>query len=247
MPMRRFGFFQVPLLAAGLIASALPGVRSAEFANLELLLAVDVSASVDAREYSLQMLGLAAAFRDPDLIAAIRASAPKGVAVALMLWAGPSEQTYAVPWSFITDQSTASAFAARLSAVPRPPTSGGTAIGDALLAGISLVTGNTNGAARRVIDVSGDGRNNQGTLPGPIRDYAVSMGLTVNALAIVNSEPNLVEYYTDFVIGGPGSFVLPAADFDDFARAIRLKLIREIEESPLAGIPPDGERSLAAR
>ena len=230
--------FLAPLLAIGLNATTLPASQSAEFADLELLLAVDVSASVDAREYALQMQGFSQAFRDPDVIAAIRASTPNGVAVALMLWAGPREQTYAIPWFMVTDQWTAATFAERLSLVPRPPTSGGTAVGDALVAGVSLVTGNDIAAARKVIDVSGDGRTNQGRSPAPVRDYAESLGLTVNGLAILNAEPHLVAYYTEFVIGGPGAFVLPAADYEDFARAIRLKLIREIEGSKIASVVP---------
>jgi hypothetical protein len=244
---QRSDFLCLPALAAGLIIGTANAAASAEIVDLELLLAVDVSASVDYDEYSLQMQGLAAAFRDPDVIAAIRASTPNGVAVALMLWAGPREQTYALPWFVVSDQWTASTFATQLSGVPRPPTSGGTAIGDALVAGISFVTGNDVAGARKVIDVSGDGRTNQGTSPGPVREYAESLGMTVNGLAIVNAEPNLVAYYTELVIGGPGAFVLPAADYRDFARAIRLKLIREIEQSPLASAAPGGGGAPLAR
>jgi hypothetical protein len=234
----RSDFLRLPALAAGLIVGTATAPASAEYADLELLLAVDVSASVDFSEYALQMQGFAEAFRDPDVVDAIRASAPNGVAVALMLWAGPSEQTYAIPWSVVADQWTAAAFAARISMVPRPPTSGGTAIGNALVAGLALVTENDIQAARQVIDVSGDGRTNQGMSPAPVRDQAESLGLTVNGLAILNAEPFLVAYYREFVIGGPGAFVMPAADYEDFARAIRLKLIREIEARPIASAAP---------
>jgi hypothetical protein len=237
-PSRRTGLVHLLILAAALLMATPTASRSAEFVDLELLLAVDVSASVDYREYSLQMQGLAEAFRHPDVVSAIRASAPNGLAVALMLWAGPSEQAYAVPWFIVAGQSSASTFAARISLVPRPPTSGGTAIGDALVAGVSLLIENNIEAPRRVIDVSGDGRTNQGTSPGPVRTYAVSLGMTVNGLAILNAEPHLVAYYRDLVIGGPGAFVLSAADFEDFARAIRMKLIREIEGSVMASASP---------
>jgi hypothetical protein len=202
------------------------------------LLAVDVSVSVDSEEYVLQMRGLAEAFRHPNVIAAIRASAPNGIAVALMQWAGPDEQTYSVPWSEVRDLPTAYAFAAKIDLATRPLSFGGTAIGDALVVGISLVNENTIYGVRRVIDVSGDGRTNQGTSPGPVRAYAMSLGMTVNGLAIVNEEPQLLQYYRDRVIGGPGAFVLHANDYEDFGRAIRMKLIREIEGSLMAGPPP---------
>lgn len=208
-----------------------------DYVDLELLLAVDVSASVDSQEYSLQMNGIADAFRHPEVIAAIRASAPQGLAVALLQWAGPDEQTYAVPWSVVDDRVSAAAFADRIEAATRPLTLGGTAIGDALIVGVSLLAENGVAAARRVIDVSGDGRANQGTSPAPVRAHAASLGVTVNGLAILNEEPQLMSYYAERVIGGPGAFVMHADHYQDFGRAIRLKLIREIEGATVADAP----------
>jgi hypothetical protein len=226
------------LVAGGLAAAPLTPCAASEYVDLELLLAVDVSVSVDSAEYALQMRGLAAAFRHPDVIAAIRASAPNGVAVALMQWAGPDEQTYSVPWAEVDDAQSAYAFAAEIEIATRPLSFGGTAIGDALIVGVSLLSENAARGARRAIDVSGDGRANQGISPGPVRAHAAAQGVTVNGLAIVNEEPDLLVYYQERVIGGPGAFVLYADDYEDFGRAIRMKLIREIEGSLMAGSPP---------
>ena len=216
-----------------------PPSAAGEYVDLELLLAIDVSASVDVSEYALQMSGIANAFRDPSVLSAITASAPKGVAVAVMQWAGPDEQAYSVPWIIVRDADSAEVLAARVEATPRPLTMGGTAIGDALIVGLSLLGESGILAARLVIDVSGDGRTNRGTSPGPVRAHAASIGITVNGLAIVNEEPELLAYYTDRVIGGPGAFVIRADDYGDFGRAIRMKLIREIEGSVLAAADPD--------
>ena len=234
----RFRFAQTSLVVAGLLTASTTGSTPAEFVDLELLLAVDVSASVDAEEYVLQMQALAGAFRHPDVVSAIRGFAPRGVAVALMQWAGQDEQVYAVPWSIVGDHATAAAFAERIDIVPRPRTFGGTAIGDALIAGLALLTENDIEAARHVIDVSGDGSTNQGTSPGPVRTYAASLSVTVNGLAILNEEPDLMLYYRDRVIGGPGAFVLKADDYQDFNRAIQMKLIREIEGILTAAATP---------
>jgi hypothetical protein len=205
--------------------------------DLELLLAVDVSPSVSPGEYTLQVAGLANAIRHPDVIAAIRAAAPNGVAIALMQWAGPTEQALSVPWTAVSDEATAEAVAQRIDAMARPTTNGGTAIGDAIGRGIALLAENEFVAARQVIDLSGDGRTNVGNSPGPIRAYAAASGITVNGLVILNDEPDLDIYYLQRVVAGPGSFVLEADDFADFAEAIRLKLIREIAGEMTAAAP----------
>jgi len=222
------------LCAAGALAMLLALVVPAKKAaaadvDLQLLLAVDVSPSVDPSEYALQINGLADAFRDPEVVAAISAAGPNGVAVALMQWAGPGEQVVSVPWDLVRDQATAAVFAAKIETVVRPSTNGGTAIGDALAQGVSLLGTSGFRAARQVVDISGDGRTNRGDSPAPVRNRAVAMGITVNGLVILNEEKELNVYYYSRVIGGPDAFVLQIRDFEDFARAIRLKLIREIE------------------
>lgn len=196
--------------------------------DLALLLAVDVSRSVDGREYRLQTRGLSRAFRHPDVLQAIRVGAPNGVTVALMHWSGPGEQTVSVPWTTVTDDASADRLAGRIDLAPRPPTDGGTALDEALAQGLGLLASDNVNALRRVIDVSGDGGDNRGGAPAETRSTAVAAGLVINGLAIVNDEPYLAGYYATNVIGGAGAFVVQARSFRDFGRAIRLKLIREI-------------------
>jgi hypothetical protein len=228
----------IAILAAGLMLAGSFTSASADDVDLELLLAVDVSPSVDAEEYVLQIHGLTEAFRHPAVIDAITLAAPSGVAVALMQWGGPQEQNVSVPWMVVRDESTAFMFAKRIETVARPTTDGGTAIGDALGRGISLLAENDFRGVRRVIDISGDGRTNQGDSPAPIRARAVASGITVNGLVIIDEDPQLASYYQVRVIGGPGSFVLHIDDFKDFALGIRLKLIREIIGSMVATRAP---------
>src|SRR5262245_55839164 len=111
-------------------------------------------------------------FETRKFLAAIQRSAPHGVGIALVEWAGPNEHTYAVPWTVVNDLASADALAAKVDAASRPPTIGGTAIVDALIVGVSLLGESGLLAARRVIDVSGDGRANQGVSPGPVRTHA---------------------------------------------------------------------------
>jgi hypothetical protein len=234
--MIRVGGSWIAIVLAGFLAQQQPA--TAEGVDLKLLLAVDVSMSVDPDEYALQLRGIAKALRHPDVIQAIRIAAPNGVAMALMQWGGPREQAMSVPWTVVRDQVTAEVFAAQISGVVRPATSGGTAIGDALSRGLALLNENRFESIRQVIDLSGDGRTNQGNSPGPIRARAARTGITINGLVILNEEPQLDLYYLERVVGGPGAFVLPARDFDDFARAIRIKLIREIAGDMVASVTP---------
>jgi hypothetical protein len=196
--------------------------------ELELVLAVDTSSSVDRQEFQLQMQGLARAFRHPDVLAALEAAGPRGVAVALLQWSSTHRQTLAVPWTHLTGPARARAFAARLGRTPRYVRSGGTGIAGALDAAAAELAENGFTGQRRAIDVSGDGRANMGARPTRARDRVTASGITINGLAILNEESTLDRYYLDSVIGGPGAFLITAAGYDDFARAIRRKLIREI-------------------
>lgn len=210
--------------------------------ELELILAVDASGSVSAAEFDLQVQGLAGAFRDPDVVAAIRDAGPTGVAVALVQWSGPGQQIVAVDWSLVSDADSAAALARRIVAAGRL-IMGETAIDGGLAFAMGLLTTNELVGRRRIIDVSGDGETNWGAPPDRMRDRVVAAGITINGLAIVNEQPALGEYYRVHVIGGNGAFVVTATNYLDFARAIRIKLIQEISEGPISYRPPSPYRA----
>lgn len=200
--------------------------------DLELVLAVDNSLSVNQREYNLQIKGIADGFRDPDVVNAILSR--DGVAVSILLWSNHKQQETGVGWTLLDSVETIAAFADRVAVVPRIEVSGGTGLGSALAYALQSIDTNRFAGQRRVIDISGDGQNNMGVSPAQIRDAAVAAGVTVNGLAILDEEPWLDRYYTSNVIGGPGAFLEVADDFDSFARAMRRKLRREIGKSPVA-------------
>ena len=226
-------------LCSGLFTSLFAAEARAEEVTLELLLAVDCSSSVDRREYELQVRGLADAFRDPRVLQALEGTGPRGIAVALLQWSGHQKQERVIDWTHLTDAASAEAFAAEIEAMPRLVIGGPTAIGSAVLEGIAWLNGNGFQGERRAIDVSGDGRANQGIAPSFARSAAVAEQITINGLAILNEEPNLGQYYASGVIGGPGAFLLTAEDSEDFAQAIRRKLFYEISGPPVAEMAPD--------
>lgn len=197
--------------------------------DLALCLAIDVSASVDFEEFALMAGGYAAAFRDPDLAAALAGAGPRGAAaVAVLFWSGSGAQEVAVPWRRVDGPDAAAALAGAIDAAPRLPAPGATAIGEGMAAGLALLARCPAPAARLVLDVSGDGVHNQGRPPGPVRDIGIAAGVTINALAVLNEEgPDLLAHYREAVIGGPGSFVIDCPDYAAFAEAILRKLRRE--------------------
>lgn len=203
-------------------------------ADLALCLAVDGSASVDFAEFGLMMGGIAHALRDPEIGAAF-AAGPRGAAlIALLLWSGPGAREVLLPWTRIAGAADAAAFGDAVAGAPRIVPAGGTAIGEAIAAGLALLAQAPGEPARLVLDLSGDGPSNAGRAPGPIRDLGVAAGITVNGLAVLNEEPDLVAHYAEHVIGGPGAFVMDCADYADFAEAIRRKLLREARGAPVA-------------
>jgi hypothetical protein len=226
-------------LGAAFLAVLIPAWSSVSAAadipvDLELVLAVDVSGSVDEEEAALQREGYVAALTDERVIAAI-ASGPLGrIALTYVEWAGEDYQRPVVGWTLIDGAlAIAPIVTARWTSIS-------TALDDA------AARFNDNGfeGVRRVIDISGDGINNRGRSVVAARDAAVAAGITVNGLPILNDRPNpwggpppidLDSYYEHFVIGGPGAFIIVARDYGDFAAAILSKLIREIaglESSP---------------
>ncbi len=193
-----------------------------------LVLAVDASGSVNPARFELQKQGYAAAFRNPRVISAIRSGATQAIAVTMVQWTGPPLQVQVLPWTRISDDASAEAFAAAIEATPRRLFGGGTSISGAIDYAMTLFPESQYRGTRRVIDVSGDGANTSGRPVTLARDEAVRAGVVINGLPILAIEPDLDRYYFDDVIGGPGSFMIAAKNYDTFAEAILKKLISEI-------------------
>ena len=215
-------------LALAIWANAGPTTAQSRNCTLALVLAIDVSGSVDRNEYRLQMDGLADAFRTRDIAAAINANGTTGIYVTVVQWSGAGRHRQIVPWRWLTDFNSIQIFADEVSARERAFRIYSTGIGEALAFSRSLFTGEPGGCQRRVVDVSGDGPSNEGRDPAVARAAMVAEGITINGLAILDSEPDLKGYYEANVIGGAASFVMTANDFNDYPDAIRRKLIREI-------------------
>jgi hypothetical protein len=236
------GLIGVPGLTAG--AQELP-------VDLELVLAVDISGSVDEVEARLQRGGYIAALRHPHVIAAIRDGMIGRIAVAYVEWAGDRYQRTMLDWAVIEDEKSASEFADTLAETPLL-TAHWTSLSAAIDYAAPLFDGNGLKGVRRVIDISGDGYNNRGRPVELAREEAVAAGITINGLPIVNDRPNpwggrppvdLDLYYEERVIGGPGAFLIVAEDYTAFASAILSKLLLEIAGER----PPSPTLAAAAR
>jgi hypothetical protein len=242
-------FFGALICAAGAFDLSLNQAALAQGGqvDLELVLAVDASSSVSAEEFDLQMHGLAEAFRNPEVLAAIQGTGDLGIAVTLIQWSDNRKQTTAVDWMAVRDETSALAFATEIESAPRYLVGGGTAIGGALQYAIRQFDTNPFEGVRRVIDVSGDGRANQGSQPSDQRNLAVARGITINGLAILNEDPTVDSYYANNVIGGTGAFVMTANNYEDYGVAILSKLIKEIAGVPIArGPAPDTDQMAEA-
>jgi hypothetical protein len=198
------------------------------YVDLELVLAVDVSSSVDEEEYQLQIRGVGAAFRHPDIIAAIESTGGNGIAVAMVQWSDNEEQALVGGWHIIKDAADAAEYARIIRRVPRVIAGGQTSIAGALTFSIDQINNNNIDSSRKVIDVSGDGRANNGVHPMKIRDIALDQNISINGLVIINDEPFLDGYFERGVIGGRGGFMMIAEDYRDYAAMILQKLLREI-------------------
>jgi hypothetical protein len=215
--------------AALLLSLAAVASATAQTAvDLQLVLAVDASGSVDQIRFELQKRGYVAAFRHARVLEAIRSGPHQAIAVTMVQWTGPALQVQVAGWTFVGDEESAAAFAAAVELAPRQLFSGGTSISGAIDHAMTLFPGSPFRASRRVIDVSGDGSNNRGRSVTSARDEAVAAGVVINGLPILALEPDLDRYYRDNVIGGPGAFVIVAKDYETFADAILKKLIAEI-------------------
>jgi hypothetical protein len=206
--------------------------------ELELVLAVDVSSSVDDGEFELQMRGIAAAFRHPGVQAAIHAAGDRGIAVTVIQWSEFVHQRKIIDWTLVRNAADAAALATDIATAGRAIPGGGTAIYGAIEFALHEFVANGFDGQRRVIDVSGDGRSDLLVPTTAARDRAVSRGVAINGLVILNDEPDLDRYYRANVIGGADAFVTRVDDFKDFAAAMVTKLIREIEHAPAVSFRP---------
>jgi len=195
---------------------------------VELVLALDASASVDNREFRLQIEGLAAAFTDPDVLKEVEALKPLGAAIAVVQWGGPGDSRVVLPFIPIASARDAKAFGYRVHLINRWIRASSTSIATALDDSRMLMDRNGYDGFRKIIDVSGDGADNGGLDLDAARTRAVNDGITVNGLPIMADDPTLADYYAAHVIAGPTAFIEPARDFDDYVRAIREKLLREL-------------------
>lgn len=211
------------LLSASMAVAATP-------VDLELFLSVDVSGSVDTTEYNLQKQGYVLAFQDAAVHAAI-ASKPNGVAVALGQWSSTADSPLAVGWTLLTDAASSNAFAAAINAMSRQ-SAGSTCVACGINAAVTELGTNLYTGTTSIIDVSGDGSQNQNATNGPAtaplaRNAAAALGIKINGLPILGSEAGLQQWYENNVQTANG-FVIPAASFADFDAAVKQKIVREI-------------------
>jgi len=230
-----------PAFAALMLLALLTfgGEARGQTTDLLLVLAADVSRSIDEGEFELQRKGYAAALSDPRVLAAIRGGSNGTAAICFVEWSGAGEQMVVVDWTVIRDDEDAGGLSASILAAPRS-FMGRTSISGAIDFAMERFAAAKPRSNRRIIDISGDGTNNSGRLVTEARDQAVAEGVTINGLAIVNDKPNpgyafhtqppggLPEWYRQNVIGGPGAFLRVVEDFRSFADAMTNKLVSEI-------------------
>lgn len=192
--------------------------------DLALVLAVDVSGSVDNAEFRIQMQGIADGLRDPYVGAALLEA---DAALTLIQWTGSNRQTVTLPWRRVDSPTELFAFAEDVSQAPRRWRNFSTAIGEALTFSAQQFE-DVPDCKRRVIDVSGDGSSNEGIAPTDVRGQLSALDITVNAIVIEGAEPDLPQYFGNNVIWGAGSFVITATSFDDYPERMRQKLQREV-------------------
>jgi len=223
----------------GVAAAALPSMAQRAPVDLELILAVDVSRSVDEAEYDLQKTGYVRALTAPAVIRAIQTGEVGAIAIAFVEWSGVGQQKTVTDWTIIRDERDAQGFTKAILTAARS-FAAYTSISGGIDHSIALFATNPFKGRRRVIDVSGDGANNQGRPVTQARDAAAAAGIIINGLPIINDRPNpfgrleppLEEYYVENVICGEGSFAIRADDFQSFANAVLAKLIKEIAMTP---------------
>jgi hypothetical protein len=235
--------FATGILGAGIGCGVSATGARAETVDLLLVLAADVSRSIDEEEFNLQRKGYAAAITDPEVLRAIAGGRHHGIAVTFIEWSGAVDQKVVVDWTVVRDEEGADGVAAKMLAEPRSFL-GRTSISAAIDFAMERFAAAPAEAEKRIIDISGDGTNNAGRAITEARDEAVAAGVTINGLAIINTQANpgyafhtqppggLPKYFEDNVIGGSGAFLFHVDNFASFADAITRKLVTEIAAAP---------------
>ena len=230
------------LIGAVILLLLAPTARAAERVDLLLVLASDVSRSVDAQKFELQRRGYGTAITDPRVIDAIKSGAAGGIAICFLEWSGVMSQKVVIDWTLVRDAESARQFSDRILEAPRS-FADRTSISAAIDFSMAQLERAPFEATRRTIDVSGDGTNNSGRDVAGARDEALAKGITINGLVILSERPlawnpehtnppgGLDHYYRQNVVGGPGAFVLVAENFNSFGQALINKLIAEIAQA----------------
>ncbi len=223
------------LTVAGAFAASSATQAAAEPVDVELILAVDVSLSMSPDELAIQRDGYAAALTHADVVRAIEGGMHGRIAITYVEWAGESVQHVIVPWTVVAGAQDARQVAEKLTLSP-PNSARRTSISGVLHFAADLFAESPHRGMRRVVDVSGDGPNNQGVPVNEARDALVAKGVTINGLPLMTTSgfggrfeiPDLDAYYSDCVIGGPGAFMIPVNDWSQFPEAVRRKLVLEL-------------------
>ena len=236
---------KIRTLLASFVAAAIlvpVAARAAEDVDLLLVLAVDVSRSIDAAKFQLQREGYAAAVADPHVLEAIRAGRSGRIGLTFVEWSGVGAQKVVIDWTTIGDTDSAKGFGDRLLEAPRS-FADRTSISGAIEFAMGQLDKAPYEAARRTIDVSGDGTNNAGRDVAQARDEAIAKAVTINGLVILSDNPmswnpdhtnppgGLANYYRNNVMGGPSAFVMVAENFNSFGQAIIKKMIAEVAQA----------------
>ena len=238
--------------AAVLLALALWGAQAEAACRQALVLALDVSGSVDAGEYRLQIEGVARALQDSEVRARILAMPQAPVDLAVFEWSEPAHMPLLIGWTTLSDDTAIDAVTDRLRAIQRSPAPPGTALGHAMERGLALLDERA-ACWKRTLDISGDGQRNSGPHPRDVKPVLAAAGVTVNALVIGADNPSigdarqaeiaeLSSYFRTNVIVGPDAFVQTALGFEAYADAMRRKLLRELDGFVFSALDPGGAR-----
>jgi uncharacterized protein DUF1194 len=217
-------------LAYGAVAMLPAPAAWSKDVDLALILAIDVSGSVNAERWELQRRGYEAAFNSPEVLQSITSGPHKAIAVTMVEWSGQSHQRQVVEWTVVEDELSAATFASLMAEAPRVY-SDWTSISAALDFAVPLFRNSGVTPSRNVIDVSGDGVNNQGRQINDARDDALAKSIVINGLPILSEYDGLDGYYQDHVIGGAGAFMEVVKDYSTFSKAVLSKLVREIVDN----------------